>query len=331
MGITTDRERLGEAAHIQPWSLRPNLIATRQEAPMTRLVTSLGTLIALMAVVPAAEAGSYSFSIGGHRFHVEAPRSCRSASCVSISSNRSLRPREDVDSKPVPPPAPAPVAQVPQPVYPVAPVRPPQANIVAAPPAAPAPVLAATTAQPVMPPPPPRSEAPISEALSPNPPRIELPRADPPKTVTLDPPRMEPPVVAPRIEIKQAALVAQRNDDAPAYSPLGEWESLGAKGTVRIERCGPAWCGFALTEASNRGESVLVNMKPKTHEVWTGSIYSRSSGSTYYGRMTLKSSGMLHVEACAIGRFWCSGNDWTRVEEPREKLITASPQWGARS
>ncbi|UPK28830.1 DUF2147 domain-containing protein [Bradyrhizobium sp. 195] len=284
---------------------------------MTRLVTSLGTLIALMAVVPAAEAGSYSFSIGGHRFHVEAPRRCRSASCVSISSNRSLRPTEDVDTRPVSPPAPAPVGQVPQPVYPVAPVRPPQATIVAAPPAAPAPVLAATTAQPVMPPP--------------ASPRIELPRVDPPKTVTLDPPRMEPPVVAPRIEIKQAAPVAQRSDDAPAYSPLGEWESLGAKGTVRIERCGPALCGFALTEASNRGESVLVNMKPKTHEVWTGSIYSRSSGSTYYGRMTLKSSGTLHVEACAIGRFWCSSNDWIRVEEPREKLITASPQWGARS
>lgn len=296
---------------------------------MTRLVTSLGTLIALMAVVPAAEAGSYSFSIGGHRFHVESPKNCRSASCVSISSNRSLRPTEDVDTRPAPP-ARAPVAQAPQPVYPVAPVRPPQATFVAAPPA-PAPVLAATTSQPVVPPPAPRSEAARSEALSPNPPRIELPRVDPPKTVALDPPRMEPPVVAPRTEIKPAAPVAQRSDDEPAYSPLGEWESLGAKGTVRIERCGPALCGFALTEASNRGESVLVNMKPKTHDVWTGSIYSRSSGSTYYGTMTLKSSGTLHVEACAIGRVWCSGNDWRRVEEPREKLITASPQWGARS
>jgi uncharacterized protein (DUF2147 family) len=55
--------------------------------------------------------------------------------------------------------------------------------------------------------------------------------------------------------------------------------SAGAKGTVRIERCGPALCGYALTEALSRGESVLVNMKPKTHEAWTGSIYSRSSGS----------------------------------------------------
>ncbi|WP_244611858.1 DUF2147 domain-containing protein [Bradyrhizobium amphicarpaeae] len=141
---------------------------------------------------------------------------------------------------------------------------------------------------------------------------------------------MEPPAVA-KPDIKQAAPIAERSDDEPGYTALGEWESVGAKGTVRIERCGPALCGFALTEALSRGESVLVNMKPKSHDVWTGSIYSRTSGRTYYGRMTLKSSGRLYVEACAIGRFWCSGNDWTRVEEPREQMMTTSRQWSARS
>ncbi|KYG24116.1 hypothetical protein SE92_30865 [Bradyrhizobium sp. AT1] len=298
---------------------------------MTRLVISLGTLIALMAVVPAAEAGSYSFSIGGHRFHVEAPKSCRSASCVSISSNRGLGPSENADARPAAPLSPAPVAQAPQPVS-AAPARPAPATFVAAPPA---PVLAATTSQPVVPPPAPRAEASRPEtsrpeALSPSPPRIESPRVDSPKSVVLDPPRMEPPIVV-KPEIKQVAPIAEHSDDEQGYTPLGEWESVGAKGTVRIERCGPALCGFALTEASSRGESVLVNMKPKSHDVWTGSIYSRSSGRTYYGRMTLKSSGTLYVEACAIGRFWCSGNDWTRVEEPREKLVTTSRQWGARS
>lgn len=208
---------------------------------MTRLVTSLGTLIALMTIAPAAEAGSYAFSIGGHRFQVESPRNCRSASCVSVSSNRSFRP--DVDTTPAPPPA----------------------------------------------------------------------------------------VVAPRPEIKQAVTSPARSDDEPAYLPLGEWESAGARGTVRIERCGPALCGYALTEASSRGESVLVNMKPKTHDVWTGNIYSRSSGSTYYATMTLQNSGKLHVEACALGHFWCSGNDWTRAEERAEKLITTSRQASARS
>jgi len=118
---------------------------------MKRLATTLGTLIALMVIVPAAEAGSYSFSIGGHRFHVEAARNCRSASCVSVSS-RNLRPADNVGTAPVSQRPPAPVVQAPQPAYPEAPVRPSPATAVVPPPADP--VLAATNSQPVVPPPP---------------------------------------------------------------------------------------------------------------------------------------------------------------------------------
>ncbi|WP_426614123.1 DUF2147 domain-containing protein [Bradyrhizobium sp. McL0616] len=279
---------------------------------MKRLATSLGTLIALMAVAPAAQAGSYSFSIGGHRFHVEAPRNCRSTSCVSISTNPGIKRIEDVDTTPAPPPAPAPAIVQPQPVCVASPVRPPQATIVVAPPAPPlAPVVAATTSQPI---------------VLPLPPRPAPPSIDPPRTTSLDPPRVAPPVIAPK-----PVAISQHTDDEPADAPLGQWESAGAKGTVRIEHCGPALCGYALTEASTKGESVLVNMKPKSDDVWTGNIYSRSSGNTYYATMTLKASGRLHVEACALGHFWCSGSDWVRVEEGQEKLITTSRQWGARS
>ena len=286
---------------------------------MTRLVTSLGTLIALMAMAPTAQAGSYSFSIGGHRVHIDAPRNCRSTSCVSVSS-RSQRTTDDVGTAPAP--APVPVVQAPQPAYPVAPARPVQATAVVPPPA---PVLAAATLQPAV------SPAPKVETLSPNPPRVELSRLDPPKTiaVTPDPPRAEPPPAD--LKLMPAQTTSKRNDDEPDYLPLGQWESGGAKGIVRIERCGPALCGYVLTETSSRGESVLVNMKPKAHDAWAGSIYSRSSGNTYYGTMTLKSSGKLYVEACALGRFWCSGSDWTRVEAQPDKVITTSRQWGARS
>lgn len=164
--------RLGDAAHIRSRFHLRNVVATQREAPMTRLVTSLGTLIALLAIAPAAEAGSYAFSIAGHRFQVEAPRNCRSASCVSVSSHRSFRP--DVDTTP----APAPVLPPPQPLYPVAPVRPAQAIAVAPATAQTAPVLASTTSQPIV----------LPQAPSSNPPRVELPQTDPPKTVALDPP-----------------------------------------------------------------------------------------------------------------------------------------------
>src|SRR4051812_3402015 len=130
---------LGDAAHIQPRFHLRNLVATQREAPMMRLVTSLGTLIALLAIAPAAKAGSYAFSIGGHRFQVESPRNCRSASCVSVSANRSSR--TDVDTTP------APVLPPPQPLYPVTPVRPAQAIVVAPAPTPTAPVLASTTSQ----------------------------------------------------------------------------------------------------------------------------------------------------------------------------------------
>lgn len=283
----------------------------------TWLATWLGTSIALMAIAPTAQAGSYTFSIGGHRVHVEAPRKCRSASCVTVSSNRSLRPTADAG-----PAAPAPLVQAPQPACPAAAIEPPQATVV--PPSAP-PVLAAATSQPAVPPPAPRLETSKRETALPGLSRVDPPRLGQPKSVALDPPATDP-----SPQIKQAATGAQPGNDE-SYTPLGEWESAGAKGTVRIERCGPALCGYALTDASRRGESVLVNMKPKKHDVWTGSIYSRSSGNTYHARMTLKSSGKLRVEACALGRFWCSGNDWTRVEAPREQLITSSPQWDARS
>ena len=285
----------------------------------TLLATWLGTSIALLAIAPNAQAGSYTFSIGGHRFHVEAPRNCRSASCVTVASKRGLRSTEDVGAAPASQLAPAPVIQAPQPACPAAAVTPPQAAVVVPPPAPP--VLAAATLQPVAPPPPaPSLEISRLETLSPAPPRVDLERIDQRKTAALEPPRIEPPVIVPSAETNQAQI-----GDDDSHAPLGEWESLGAKGTVRIERCGPALCGYALSEASSRGESVLVNMKPERHDVWTGSIYSRPSGNTYYATMTLKSSGKLHVEACALGRFWCSGNDWTRVEPPREE-ITASSQ-----
>ncbi|OAF18116.1 DUF2147 domain-containing protein [Bradyrhizobium neotropicale] len=282
---------------------------------MKRFVNWLGTFIALTMVTSSAEAGSYSFAIGGHRFHVEAPRNCRSTSCVSISSGRSFRPAEDIDTTLVVSPAP-PAALPPAQVCPAAPVKPPQPTVATIPVAPPAPttapILAPTVSQSVTLPPAPQ---------------LEPPKLEPPQTTFLEAPH---PATA-KPDTDQLTTIAQRRDE-PADTPLGQWESKGAKGTVRIERCGSALCGYALTETSSRGESVLVNMKPKSDGVWTGNIYSRASGNTYYGTMTLKRSGKLHVEACALLRFFCSGNDWTRIEERREELITTSQQWnGARS
>ncbi len=130
------------------------------------------------------------------------------------------------------------------------------------------------------------------------------------------PPKDTPPPVT--AAEKPAKAVVHEDD-----SPVGDWQTEGKKGLVRIERCGAALCDYLLNEATNTtGETVLSNMKAKTNAQWAGDIYSRASGNTYYAKMTFRQPDALRVEACAIGRFFCSGNDWTRV--PRSDEVVTS-------
>ena len=103
-------------------------------------------------------------------------------------------------------------------------------------------------------------------------------------------------------------------------TPLGDWQTEN-KGVVRIAQCGAALCGYTLQPSSNeKGEAVLINMKPKNDTRWTGNVYSKDSGDTYYGTLDLKGPNTLRVEACALGRFYCSGNNWIRIST--QPLVT---------
>jgi hypothetical protein len=270
--------------------------------------------IALMALSSSAHADSFSFALAGRSIRIEAPRHCRAASCVAVSIPGIWR---DRDNEAAAAPAPAPVnpparAVVPvaapaapasqPPVQPVASVLPPPA-----PPPVPVPPLASTTAQIIVLPAPP-------------------PKLEPVKTTPVE----APPVVAPApipVPTPPIAEVARQTEDEPADTPIGDWQTEGNKGTVRIERCGEAMCGYVLALTPNaKGDTVLINMKPnavKSNTVWSGNIYSRSSGDIYHATMTLKATNTLRVEACALGRFFCSGNDWTRITARPDKLITS--------
>jgi uncharacterized protein (DUF2147 family) len=106
-------------------------------------------------------------------------------------------------------------------------------------------------------------------------------------------------------------------------APLGDWQTEGRKGLVRIEPCGTALCGYIINTATNtKGETVLINMKPKADSEWSGSIYSRASGNTYYATMSVKRPNTLRVEACVVGRYFCSGNNWTRITTKSDEVIT---------
>jgi uncharacterized protein (DUF2147 family) len=302
---------------------------------MKRSMHRFGSLVALLALSGTAHAGdSISFVVGGHHIRIEAPRNCRSTSCVSVSIPglyaRQGRPDRDHDivaptpappavqppvAAPIPTPPPLPVAPTPPLAAPlVTAASRPAETVASIPPKpsqpSPAIALAAAATQPVALPPPPNIEAVQTAVIAP-----------PSVSAAPEPP---PPV------LKTAApAVAQIQEDEQASSPRGDWQTEGRNGWVRIVRCGPAFCGYALDHATGaKGEAILINMKPKDDIEWTGNIYSRASGETYYARMTMKGSDTLRVEACAIGHLFCSGNDWARLSVDDEKLMT-SRQLGA--
>jgi hypothetical protein len=293
-------------------------------------------LAVLMVMSSSAYAGeSFSFSVGGHRIHIEAPRHCRSASCVFVSIpgvyETRRRDRDDgrddaVDAAPAKPlvaaSAPAPAsAPVPAPAAAPAIVARAAAPSVQ-PPASCAPSSAtvgttASTTQPVAAPPP------ANVATSQTAPT-------PPPVATTAPPQATAPVERPPVAVKpvpepaKVLKISREADDQPAPTPLGDWQTEGKTGLVRIEPCGRALCGRILDASSHAvGEAVLINMKPNTASEWSGNIYSRDSGNTYYATIAMKGANSLRVEACAVGRFFCSGNVWSRIGGPAERMITS--------
>jgi hypothetical protein len=287
--------------------------------------------LVLMALCSSAHAGdSFSFVVAGHRIRIEASRHCRSASCVLVSipgiyrSSRWRDRDDDDDVAAAPVPAPAPVN--PPAAAPAAPVvtragQPPVQPVTSVP-TVPAPQPASTTAKIiVLPAPPPAPVAPVVSTTQTITPQL------PPPVAPMKTPAEAPPVVAPKpIPVPTysppISKVSRESEEEPADMPLGDWQTEGNKGTVRVERCGQAMCGYVVNPTSNaKGDTILINMKPKSDAVWSGNIYSRSSGATYYSTMTMKAANTLRVEACALGRFFCSGNDWTRIEKP-SKLVT---------
>jgi hypothetical protein len=308
-------------------------------------------LVVLITLSSSAHAGnSFSFVVAGHRVVIEAPRDCHSASCASISvpgiyEARGRRDRDEHDNDdtadaaaPVKPPAaaqqqvasPAIVQPASKPVVqPVASVSPPAATV----------GLAASSAPAIAAPAPSKTQPANTQQPKLSQPKLSQPKLSEPKPPPVTSPlpatsvadkatQVVPPAPAPR-----PVQVLQEVDDDPSDAALGDWQTEGNKGSVRIERCGSALCGYVLNPSSNAsGETVLINMKPKTASQWSGNIYSRDSGSTYYATMAMQGSDSLRVEACALGRFFCSGNVWNRIAaKPDKRVISRRTAWAPRS
>jgi hypothetical protein len=275
--------------------------------------------ILLLLGSPSYAGESYSFVVGGRHIHIETSRHCRSTSCVSVSipgvyEKRSRRYDDDrYDDKA-------------SDTSPRASVTPPPAPIASQPPAPPAaPVVCAPAPLPVQP----QTQQPLqplTTAAVARPPAPAVAPPSPPSPPPPPPPAIAPPAdaalpLAPPLRVNK---VVHRVEKEPE-GPLGDWVTEGSKGTVRIEPCGQALCGYVLDAATEaKGEAVLIDMKPKEKSEWSGNIYSRDSGDTYYATMTLKDPNTIEVKACALWRFWCSGNAWSRI--PAAKRLASYRQ-----
>jgi uncharacterized protein (DUF2147 family) len=267
-----------------------------------------GFLAMLMVLSSSAYAGdSYSLVFGGRRIHVEAARHCRSLSCVAVHETRRSRDDAAPDAAPAKPIAAVPAL--------------PQASAPAQVQLARAPVQVA--APPAMPPVSKPSLQPVvcaspQPAIQPS----EIQTPTPPATAAVEKPLAAAPPAA--VAAPQVLKISRGSGDEPAQTPLGDWRTEANKGSVRIEQCGRALCGYMLNSSTNAvGETVLINMKPKAASQWSGNIFSRDSGNAYYATMTMKGPNSLRVEACALGRFFCTGNVWGRVGAEPEQLMTS--------
>jgi uncharacterized protein (DUF2147 family) len=286
-----------------------------------------GLFAVLMLLGSPADAGSYSFVIGGHHIHVEASRHCRSPACVSLSApglfgghhwrdgddDVDAAPERAAANPPVSPPVPAP-----------APV---QTQAAACPPIAAAPAIV----KPAAPAPQPMAAPPLVQAAKPASPSntaTTTASVAPLAAATADAARPAPAPQVAKVESNKSAPAAQPETQKDAHddlaqTPLGDWRTEGNKGTVRIDRCGSALCGYSLDPSSHVvGEAVLINMKPKAAGEWSGNIYSRASGDTFYGTMAMQGANSLRVEACALGKYFCSGNLWSRIGAAPAKLVS---------
>jgi uncharacterized protein (DUF2147 family) len=303
---------------------------------MKRMVClQIACLMVLTAVSsPASARGSY-FTFRGHRIHLHAVRHCRSLSCLSLSIPgihwrrgrdrdagdvaNSAEPAQmpaPVQAQPSPPPLPAQPQTQPAPLIaqtaPVPVTRTPTAPAQIRP--VPAPALAAVAPTAQVAPPASKPTVQVTNSTLPAPPSVGFDVAKP-----QDGPAQKPAVPAASTAGQAAPEVtraSQESDEEAIDTPVGDWQTEGKGGLVRIEACGEALCGYVLNASTRaKGETVLVNMKAKNVTQWTGNIYSRSSGNSYFGTMTLKEVNTLRVEACAVGKFFCSGNNWTRIGE----------------
>ena len=113
-------------------------------------------------------------------------------------------------------------------------------------------------------------------------------------------------------------------------SPAGEWRVADGTATVRIEKCGPYFCGYVATAANpgkdirnpdpakrNRsviGMEIMFNLKPDGQNNFTGETYNADDGQIYIATIT-PLGGALKIRGCVPNGGICGSETWTFVHK----------------
>ncbi len=136
--------------------------------------------------------------------------------------------------------------------------------------------------------------------------------------------KASPIVAATGLFIMLFASTAARAD------PIGEWRVADGTATVRIRRCGAAFCGYIATTATPPGKDVknpdprkrnrsvlgleiLIDMKAAGDNRWTGATYNAEDGQIYSAAISLVNASALKIQGCVPASTMCGSETWSRV------------------
>ena len=113
-------------------------------------------------------------------------------------------------------------------------------------------------------------------------------------------------------------------------SPQGQWRVADGTATIRVHRCGAAFCGNIATTITPAGKDihnpdprkrnrtvlgieVLYALRATGPNAWSGYSYNAQDGQTYTITVSLASATSLRVQGCVPGGGACGGETWTRT------------------
>jgi uncharacterized protein (DUF2147 family) len=117
---------------------------------------------------------------------------------------------------------------------------------------------------------------------------------------------------------------------AAVADPAGEWRVSDGTATIRISRCGAAFCGVIASTSTPAGKDdknpdpskrnrsvlgieVLFNMRKTAENVWAGKTYDAEDGQTYDAKISLQGEQSLTIQGCAPNGGPCGSQTWSRV------------------